>query len=153
MAIDPRPAMREIRELIDSIDGFERVYCEASEDENALPDAMSQFPAAIVYMGNSSEYLLTAPRHRHTYQVEVWIFPGESGARNAALGLGLLMDVFDLFAVNVTLGGTVTYCVLESTQPQEGPVSEFYGRDLSYTVRKVLLRVSEAANVTAAGGD
>jgi len=150
MALDPTTALKQIRDLVAGIEGFQRVYCEANTDADALPDALAQWPCALIFLGNTTEYLLVAPRQRHTYEVEVWIFPGASSGQNAAQGLGLFMDVVDLFAGNVTLGGRVTYCLLER---QEGPVSEFYGRDIPFTVRKVVLRVSEAANVTAAGGD
>lgn len=149
MTLSMAATVAQIRDLVAEVTTFERVYGEAETDGNALPASISQLPAAIVFAGNSIEYILSAGQHRHTYEVEIWLFIRAAGLEgNALSSLVAYQALIEKFVGNVALGSRANSCVFRR---QEGPNNEEYGGQV-YLVRKLVLEVSEQASAAPAVG-
>ena len=149
MALSMTTVVGQVRDLVDELTSLERVYAESETDANALPASLPQLPAAIVLAGESLGYILQPGEHRHTYEVEIWLFIRGGGLDgNASVALDAYQSLIEKFAVNVALGGRANSCIFSR---QVGPVMEDYG-GMEYLIRKVILRVSEQASATPAIG-
>lgn len=149
MAISQTLVLSSMRTLIDEATGIERVYSAANNDQHAIPVAINEFPTIVVTPGETLEYILTAPHHRHTYEVNVDVFcrAGGDTGQSAYQAMGIVEVLMEKFAVNV--GGTwANSCVLLRNSGLA--TLEYNGID--YLGWRIAFRVSEAAAITAAKG-
>lgn len=150
MALSQYTALARIRDLIDEVADFERVYAATSDDAHALPGALNDFPSVVVVPGPTVEYILTQPQHRHTYEVKVLVFCNQAGdlGQSAAQAMALVVGIIEKFVGNVTLGGRVNSCRFER---DSGMVTlEYAGID--YLGFEITLEVSEQSAANAAVG-
>src|SRR3989304_7120770 len=86
MPLSTSTVIAQIRDLVVTVSGINRVYAVSETDENAIPPALKELPCAMVFYDTLIGYLLSAGQHRHTYQVRVDIFVsgGDIGARVVA---------------------------------------------------------------------
>lgn len=149
MALSTSTVLTNIRTLIDAVSDFARVYSASSNDANALPPALGEFPAVLVLPGDTVEYILSGGAHRHTYNVKVLVLCNQAGERGAAAyqAIPLVDAILEKFAVNI--GGTwANSCLLSSTSGFA--TIEYAGID--YLGWEITLRVSEQASATPAKG-
>src|SRR3990167_3792956 len=117
MALSTSTVIAQIRDLVATVSGINRVYAASETDENAIPPALNELPCAMVFYDTLIAYLLSAGQHRHTYQVRVDIFVsgGDIGARVVA-ALPMVDRTLELFALNVTLGNRCNSCRVMSAE-------------------------------------
>lgn len=110
--IDPVAVMNRIREVIASVADFERVYAQSSNDEHALPDAVSEFPAVLIMAGPVDRHGITQPQERIDYKVRVLMLSNEMGDIGASAWklLPLSVAIRRAFLSNITLGGLANPC-------------------------------------------
>ena len=113
--IDQIVALNRIREIIALETGIERVYSQSSDDENALPDALSEWPTVLVMVGPTLEHIVTQPAERLTYEVKVQLYGRRMGDQGGAAAqiLPLNVAIRRAFISNVTLGGRVNSCRID----------------------------------------
>lgn len=150
MSLSMTTTIAQIRDLVATVTGLERVYAPSETDGNRIPPAFNELPCALVLPGPSIEYILSMGQQRHTYEVRVQIFEAPGGdvgdASNAVLPM--VDRVIELFAGNVTLGARANSCVFA----RHGGFQGFEYGDLPYLGYEITLRVSEQATVTPAPG-
>ena len=150
MALSTSTVIAQIRDLVATVSGINRVYAVSETDENAIPPALNELPCAMVFYDTLIAYLLSAGQHRHTYQVRVDIFVsgGDIGARVVA-ALPMVDRTLELFALNVTLGNRCNSCRVMSAvftgfeYPPGGP---------TYTGYRIIVEISEQASAAPATG-
>jgi len=149
VALSQSTVLAQIRDLVATVTGMERVYGQAETDANRLPFGGLECPCALVMAGPTQSYILTQPHHRHTYHVRVLVLEdgGDYGDRVATM-LPMVDRLIELFTSNVTLGGRANYGLFRSASGLVG--IEWAGVD--YTGYEVLLEISETATASAAGG-
>jgi len=149
MAISQSLVISSMRTLIDEVTQIERVYSAANADQHAIPEAINEFPTIVVYPGETLEYILTAPHHRHTYEVnvDVYVRAGSDTGQSAALAMGIVEALMAKFAGNVG-GSWANSCVFLRNSGLA--VLEYNAVD--YLGWRLVFRVSEQAAITAAKG-
>ncbi len=150
MSLQQKVVLQQIRALVAECTRLERVYGAANDDANQYPEASLQFPCAFVVPGQTTEYLLSAGQHRHSYQVAVQILhsPGMSTGQAYAAIAGYTDLVIEKFATNVTLGNRANSCVFSSSSGMR----LFDTGEISYPGIEITLRVSEQAAAAPAAG-
>jgi len=147
MALSMTTVIAQVRDLVATVSGINRVYAASETDDNAIPPAINEFPAAMVIPGASQAFITTTGRH--TYEVKIQIF--ESGmeiGQRAATVLPFVDALIALFVENTTLGNRCNSCVFQSAS---GLIGLTYG-GVEYTGYEIGLEVSEQAYTQPAIG-
>lgn len=150
MALAQATVMAQIGTLLRlETSAFRRVYTQGTTDGNRIPGGPPETPCAVVMDNGTPDYLLTQPRHRHTYEVEVLclVSGGDFGERMNAL-LAMKEAVMNRLYANVTLGGIVTKCLFRRSGP---PDSELWS-NTEFTAQSHFLEVEEHATANAQPG-
>lgn len=150
MAISMTAAINAIADLVRTVDGVEACYSAGEIGAEGMPQALvGPFPCALVYPGADTLYVLTAPHHRHSYEVIVQVYAAGPDMGVAAYSALPIVDaVIEKMLQNVTLNGVVNSCVY---QRQSGLSRlEYAGAD--YTGYELVFDVSEEAAITVAAG-
>src|SRR3990172_8938814 len=115
MAFSQSTVMAQIRDLVATVTGMERVYAAGETDTNAIPAAFPELPCAMVIPGATVQYILMMGQHRHTYDVKIQVFEGggDIGSRGNTV-LPFVDLIIEKFAVNVTLGNRANSCLFKS---------------------------------------
>lgn len=151
MTLSMNDTIAKIRDLVATVTGMEHVYAASESNENSIPDALQDFPAALVFPGadTGDGYVLNNGWEEHTYEVIIQVLQGgpDPGARVNTV-LPFVNRIVALFAGNVALGGLVSYCMYAH---QSGLAKLDYG-DVEYDGYEIVLEVQESAAVTPAVG-
>lgn len=149
MALSTATVIGQIRTLVATVSGIKRVFAASETGDNAIPVAINELPAALIFPGATVVYHLESGGHRHTYDVKVQVV--ESGpdiGQRAATVLPFVDAIIELFAINVSLGARANSCVFKVSSGLTG--LEYGG--IFYTGYDITLEVSEQENVTPAPG-
>ena len=146
MAISMVAALALIRDQIATITSISSVYSAGDTDTGAIPEALNDLPAAIIYPGPDTEpYELVNGWHTHTYEVAVQLFEQGVDTGERAASLAPMVDrIIEAMALGVKLGGSVTYCLFRRSS---GFVTLEYG-GVEYLGYEVTLEVKESALVS-----
>ncbi len=149
MALSTATVIGQIRDLVAEVTDMERVYAASETDVNAIPPAINEYPAALVYPGATDVYMIGQGAHRHTYDVNIQVLQGgaDVGTR-AATVLPFVDRIIEKFAVNVTLGNRANSCVFSRSSGFS--TLEYAG--IAYLGYEITLSVSEQASASPAGG-
>lgn len=149
MALSQSTVIAQIRDLVATVSGINRVYAASETDENTIPPALNEFPCAMIMPGPTTTYLLQGGGHRHTYDVRIQVFEGggDIGSRVATV-LPFVDALIEKFAVNVSLGARANSCIFARSSGLSG--LDYGGK--TYTGYEVTLSVSEQALATPAPG-
>lgn len=146
MAFSMTAAVAQVRVLVDELTGMTRVYAASENDANAIPMALNEFPCAMVLPGQTLDYKLMKPHHRHSYEIKVQIFESGPDIGQRVNTVLPFVDLFiDKFRSNVALGMRVNSCLFDR---QTGLIGLEYG-GIEYSGYELVLRVSEEENTTA----
>lgn len=152
--------IREIARIVATIhagDGRTIVTYNAADDGDAgIPEVINEFPAAIVFPGQTTRHELRQPRLQHVYEVHIQVLEsaGFLGDRMAA-ALPLVDLIIDRFAQEIGLGDApgadetgrlVTSCVFKR---QQG-LQEFEYAAGDYAGYDIVLQVDEKRTMTPA---
>lgn len=158
MPLSTTTVIRRIRELVATVEGVEACYAPTEQAREGIPEVLTQFPCAIIYLGPTVEYGSAngggggayGGAHEHVYNVTVWIMCAAAGTtERAAQGLPILDKVLAVMAGNIGLGERVRWCLFKvqsgyGTLPYGG--QEYLGFELTF-------EISEAAEVTVERGE
>lgn len=149
MAIDQSAVIAKMRELVATVTGINAAYSAADNNDDRLPFALNNTPAALVLPGATLAYTLMDGQHRHTYEVRVQVLEagGDGGIRDATLAV-MPDRVLAVFAANVGLGGVCNSCVFRRSGGLQG--FEYGGVD--YTGYELTYEVSEQGSISTAYG-
>ena len=150
MALQQTVVLSQVRALVAECTGLERVYGASETDANAIPEAALQFPCAFVVPGPTTEYILSAGQHRHTYNVVIQILnqPGMFSGQSYATLAPYVDMVIEKFTGNVALGGRANSCLFQGSSG----IQMFPSGDVEFPGIEITLRVSEQAAATPAFG-
>lgn len=153
MAIDQVAALEKVRARTAEVTGIAKAYAPSQTNPAAggLPAsvALEGGAIALILPGPTLDYILTQPRHRHTYEVRVLILlAGPDYSENAFNGGPLPDRVIEKFVGQVTLGGSVNSCIFRRNTGFTG--IEWGGLD--YLGYEITLELSEAATASAGTG-
>ena len=161
MPLSTTAVVRRVRELLASVDGVRAAYGPTEQAREGIPEALSDFPCAVVWLGATKEYGSAnggggsngggySGAHEHVYDVSVWIICAAAGAsERAAQGMPILDAVLTKMASNITLSGLVRWCLFQS-QSGYGTLT-YAGQE--YLGYEMTFEVSEAAEVVVEGGE
>lgn len=71
MALNEAAVLDQVRTIAAGVTGVVAAYSAAALGDNGLPESLNDEVTALVFPGDTLEYLLSAAHHRHTYQVKV----------------------------------------------------------------------------------
>ena len=149
MALSQSTVVGQVRDLIATLTGLERVYAQSENDANRIPDGILECPCVIVLAGPTKEYLLTQPRHAHAYEVRtLWFEDGPDSGERALSLLPMTDRLIEMLTDNVTFGGVVTYCMFR----RSSGLAVLNWNDAEYDGMEITLEVRETASTTAAVG-
>lgn len=149
MALSIVTVLAQIRDLVATVTGMERVYAAGETDANAIPAALNELPCAMVFFDETIEpYILMSGGQRHHYTVRLQIFEsgGDIGSRVNTV-LPFVDLIISKFEANVTLGNRANLCMFRR--------AKFGGLDYNgalYTGFDITLEVQEQAVATPAIG-
>ncbi len=107
----------QLRAVIAGATGIKRVYCAGETGQYALPDAINETPAALIYPANLVDHQqIPSAVQKHRYTVHLQILGG-SGAdieSRSITALPFIDNVLAALAAHVQLNGTCTSCRLLS---------------------------------------
>lgn len=149
MALSQQAVISKLRTRVAEVTGLARCYAASESDDNALPMALNELPAAIVAPGPTLAYELKGGQHDHTYEAHVQVFQGGADLGGRAATVMPFVDLLiEKFAVNVGLGTLVTYALFRRSSGLVG--LNFAGID--YTGFELVFEIRETAASTPARG-
>lgn len=128
--------------------GISHVYVLGNTDETAIPDAVNDFPAVLLWPGESIQIVQMngIQQHRWTAVAQILVSSGDTPSRGA-IALPLLDALLAQANLNVILGGVATVVTVESWK--FGRLAYGGGDYLGFDVQ---IEVIEELEVTFEGG-
>ena len=148
MALDEAAVLNRIRAEAALIDGVVEAYSAAANDAHGLPEAINDDVVAIVFPGDTVDYIPSAAAHRHTYNVVVQLLcAGGSAAERASKAVPFRVRFLEAFA---GARATNQYNSAVFVPPVKFIEGSYAGAQ--YAGWELTLRVSEHALATSAHG-
>lgn len=148
MALDEVAVLARIRSEVAKVTGIGAAYSAAATDEYGLPEALNDDVAALVFPGDTLEYIRYSAAHRHTYDVSVQVLCcGGTVAERTAKAIPFRVRLLDAFCGVAAANQFNSAIFVPPLQFIEGN----YG-GAGYAGWEMTLRVSEQANVTVTHG-
>lgn len=147
MPLSLTTVIARMRELVAQVEGLEAVYAPTGLDAQGVPDALHEFPCAVLRLGRTVEYNTAAggAAHEHVYEVIVDLFSAAAASEDRAyVTLPMIDRILELMTGNVGLGGRVRWCLFKG---QSGDGTLVYGGQ-EYLGYELTFEVSESASVT-----
>lgn len=152
MGISQTAVLEKFRQRMGELTGMVAAYApsQSAESSGGIPPVAALVtPCAIVLPGKTLEYILTQPRHRHTYEVRVLILvAGADYTENIGVAAPMPDRAIEQIVLNVTLGGTANSAVFRQSSGL-GDI-EWGGRD--FIGYELTFEVSETASASAGTG-